>query len=100
MAGVRQAAGHTGRLVGEFATRSPCAPRPVVVWRRMTAGFDPERDARFLRRCIEQAERRTRAGAGGPFAALVARGDDVIAEGWNEVTSTNDPTAHAEVQAM
>ena len=30
----------------------------------------------------------------------VARGDDVIAVGWNQVTSTNDPTAHAEVQAI
>jgi guanine deaminase len=66
----------------------------------MSAGLDPERDARLLRRCIEQAERRMRAGHGGPFAALVARGEEIVAEGWNEVTSTNDPTAHAEVQAI
>jgi tRNA(Arg) A34 adenosine deaminase TadA len=37
---------------------------------------------------------------GGPFAALIVRDDKVIAEGTNTVTSTNDPTAHAEVNAI
>jgi guanine deaminase len=64
----------------------------------MSAGL--ERDEGFLRRCIDLAERRTGAGAGGPFAALVVRGDEIVAEGWNEVTTSNDPTAHAEVQAI
>jgi tRNA(Arg) A34 adenosine deaminase TadA len=41
-----------------------------------------------------------RAGDGGPFGAVIARGGEVIANGWNKVTSTNDPTAHAEVTAI
>lgn len=54
----------------------------------------------MLRRCIAEAEQRTQAGHGGPFGALVARGDEVLAIGWNEVTSVQDPTAHAEIQAI
>jgi tRNA(Arg) A34 adenosine deaminase TadA len=39
-------------------------------------------------------------GFGGPFGAVVVRGEEVVAEGYNQVTSTNDPTAHAEVVAI
>ena len=39
-------------------------------------------------------------GQGGPFGAIVARGGHVVAEGWNQVTSANDPTAHAEITAI
>lgn len=39
-------------------------------------------------------------GAGGPFGAIVARGDDVLAEGTNRVTRDGDPTAHAEIVAI
>jgi tRNA(Arg) A34 adenosine deaminase TadA len=41
-----------------------------------------------------------RAGFGGPFGAVIVREGTVLAEGWNEVISTNDPTAHAEVTAI
>jgi guanine deaminase len=39
-------------------------------------------------------------GAGGPFAAVVVKDGKIIAEGANAVTTTNDPTAHAEVVAI
>lgn len=39
-------------------------------------------------------------GVGGPFAALVVREDKILSRGVNLVTSTNDPTAHAEVVAI
>jgi tRNA(Arg) A34 adenosine deaminase TadA len=54
----------------------------------------------IMRRAIELAENNVRAGAGGPFAAIVVKDGDIIAEGVNLVTSTNDPTAHAEVIAI
>ena len=40
------------------------------------------------------------AGTGGPFAAIVTRGGAIVARGSNLVTSSNDPTAHAEVTAI
>jgi guanine deaminase len=53
-----------------------------------------------MRRVIALAVENVRSGRGGPFAALVVRDGAVIAEGTNLVTSTNDPTAHAEVIAI
>ena len=53
-----------------------------------------------MRRALALAEEHMRAGHGGPFGAVVVRGEEVVAEGWNQVTSTHDPTAHAEVTAI
>jgi len=53
-----------------------------------------------MRRAISLALENVRNGQGGPFAALVARNGSVVAEGANRVTTTNDPTAHAEVVAI
>ena len=39
-------------------------------------------------------------GDGGPFGAIVVKGDDIIGEGWNQVLRNMDPTAHAEVMAI
>ncbi len=52
-----------------------------------------------MRRAIALACESVAAG-GGPFGALIALGDTIVAEGNNRVTSTNDPTAHAEVTAI
>lgn len=54
----------------------------------------------FMQRAIELAEANVRAGRGGPFGAVVVRSGEVIGEGANEVTSKNDPTAHAEIAAI
>jgi guanine deaminase len=54
----------------------------------------------FMRRTIVLSAERMRAGFGGPFGAIVVREGRVIAEGYNRVTSSNDPTAHAEVVAI
>jgi tRNA(Arg) A34 adenosine deaminase TadA len=55
---------------------------------------------RWMRRAIELATENVRSGAGGPFGAVIVRGDVMVAEGANLVTATNDPTAHAEVIAI
>jgi tRNA(Arg) A34 adenosine deaminase TadA len=54
----------------------------------------------FVALTIEIALRGVESGDGGPFGAVVVRGEDVISRGWNQVIGTNDPTAHAEVQAI
>jgi tRNA(Arg) A34 adenosine deaminase TadA len=54
----------------------------------------------FLRRAIALATENVVTGNGGPFAAVVVRGGEVVGEGANSVTATNDPTAHGEVNAI
>ena len=53
-----------------------------------------------MREAIRLARDKMRRGDGGPFGAVVVRGGKIIARGWNRVTSANDPTAHAEVNAI
>lgn len=53
-----------------------------------------------MAKAIELARENVRAGRGGPFAALVVRDGALLASGTNRVTSTNDPTAHAEIVAI
>jgi len=53
-----------------------------------------------MRRAIALSRQGMERGAGGPFGAVVALDGAVVAEGWNQVTSTNDPTAHAEIVAI
>jgi tRNA(Arg) A34 adenosine deaminase TadA len=53
-----------------------------------------------MQRAIALATENVRSGNGGPFGAVIVRGDEVLAEAANLVTATNDPTAHAEVMAI
>lgn len=53
-----------------------------------------------MRRAIELSREKMRVGEGGPFGAVIVRDGVVIAEGWNRVTGHNDPTAHAEIEAI
>jgi guanine deaminase len=57
-------------------------------------------DSRFMARAIQLAIENVRSGQGGPFGAVIVKDGAIIAEGVNQVTSTNDPTAHAEVLAI
>jgi guanine deaminase len=59
-----------------------------------------DEDERHLARAIALSRERMEANLGGPFGAVIVRDGAVLAEGWNEVTSSNDPTAHAEVTAI
>src|SRR3546814_2235257 len=53
-----------------------------------------------MRHAIALSRRHMQAGAGGPFGAVVVKDGEIVGEGWNRVTSQNDPTAHAEVVAI
>ncbi|HEX4951940.1 MAG TPA: nucleoside deaminase [Thermoanaerobaculia bacterium] len=58
------------------------------------------RQERFMREAIRMAELGMRGNHGGPFGCVVVRGEEVVGRGHNRVTSSNDPTAHAEMVAI
>ncbi len=55
---------------------------------------------KFMQQAIDLATANVADNCGGPFGAVIVRGEEVVATGVNRVTSTNDPTAHAEVTAI
>ena len=57
-------------------------------------------EARFMQMAIDLAVENVNSGKGGPFGAVIVRDGKVLATGVNQVTATNDPTAHAEVSAL
>jgi len=54
----------------------------------------------FMRHAIRLSHEKMTAGYGGPFGAVIVRAGEIVAEGWNQVTSACDPTAHAEIVAI
>ncbi len=65
----------------------------------MKAGNTPDNDF-FMKEAIQLATDHMKAGDGGPFGAVIVKNGTIIAKGWNRVTSTNDPTAHAEIDCI
>jgi len=61
---------------------------------------DPASHDTFMDLAVNLAGRHMHAGAGGPFGAIIVHQGSVIGRGWNQVTSGNDPTAHAEISAI
>lgn len=53
-----------------------------------------------MRRAIELSRQKMEENCGGPFGAVIVQNGKIIGEGWNKVTSSYDPTAHAEVSAI
>ena len=53
-----------------------------------------------MREAIRLSLEKSQENCGGPFGAVVVREGEIIGRGWNQVTSKNDPTAHAEVMAI
>ena len=59
-----------------------------------------EQDEQFLRQAIALARAGLERGEGGPFGCVIVKDGQVVGQGNNRVTSSNDPTAHAEVVAI
>ena len=56
--------------------------------------------AKFMREAIRLSIQMMRRGKGGPFGAVVVKANKIVGRGCNQVTSANDPTAHAEIVAI
>lgn len=59
-----------------------------------------EKEKEFMQIAIQRSAEGMRRNEGGPFGAIVVRGDTIVGVGNNRVLLTNDPTAHAEVVAI
>jgi len=57
-------------------------------------------EKKFMQRAIELARYGMDNNEGGPFGCVVVKNGEIVAEGNNRVTTSNDPTAHAEVVAI
>jgi guanine deaminase len=55
---------------------------------------------KFLKMAIDLAKKSVKSGQGGPFGAVIVKNGKVLAKANNTVTPSNDPTAHAEVNAI
>src|SRR6478672_1004277 len=60
----------------------------------------PNQRSKFMTEAIQLAVEGVAAGRGGPFGAVVVKEGQIVGRGCNEVTSKNDPTAHAEIVAI
>lgn len=58
------------------------------------------REEKFMQEAIALSQKSIDQNDGGPFGCVIVKDDVIIGRGHNMVTSTNDPTAHAEVVAI
>lgn len=58
------------------------------------------REEYFMQQAIDLSKRGVEANEGGPFGCIIVKGEEIVGRGNNKVTSSNDPTAHAEVVAI
>lgn len=62
---------------------------------------DPsEQDKAMMQAAVDLSIEKMQAGFGGPFGAVIVKDGEIISRGFNQVTTSNDPTAHAEVVAI
>ena len=59
-----------------------------------------EEQNKFMQEAIRISIDNVESGNGGPFGAVIVKDGEIIASGTNEVTNSNDPTAHAEIVAI
>jgi tRNA(Arg) A34 adenosine deaminase TadA len=58
------------------------------------------REEYFMQEAIQLSAKGITSNQGGPFGCIIVKGDEIVGRGNNQVTSSNDPTAHAEVVAI
>ncbi|MFD2162573.1 nucleoside deaminase [Paradesertivirga mongoliensis] len=59
-----------------------------------------KQEKKFMRMAIALSQQNVEKGLGGPFGAVIVKDGKVLARSANRVTTTNDPTAHAEVAVI
>ena len=59
-----------------------------------------DQNSEFMQKAINMADKNMLSKKGGPFGAIITRDGNIIAQAGNTVNATNDPTAHAEINAI
>ncbi len=59
-----------------------------------------DKDQIFITEAIALAKKSITTHSGGPFGAVIVKDNHVVGKGYNQVTASNDPTAHAEIMAI
>lgn len=90
--------GHGGQSYQDSHAESGQKERQNQMVQEKAQQMTPE--TQFMATAISLATENVVSGRGGPFGAVVVRGGEVVATGINQVTTSNDPTAHAEVVAI
>jgi tRNA(Arg) A34 adenosine deaminase TadA len=85
-------------LANELLGFVPAVVYPLLKLRSLPMPDAPNPD--FMREAIHLSIEKMQAGFGGPFGAVVVKDGQIIARGFNQVTTTHDPTCHAEVDAI
>lgn len=62
--------------------------------------MDSQFEEKFMARAVELSKLGSEGGHGGPFGAVIVKDGQIIGEGYNKVTTSNDPSAHAEIVAI
>jgi tRNA(Arg) A34 adenosine deaminase TadA len=62
--------------------------------------IDDHQDHAFLKRAVDLSFAHMRSGEGKPFGAVLVLDGHIVAEGWNSIFASGDPTAHAEIMAV
>lgn len=83
-------------------TPAPAAPEPTAPAAPAPGTDSPESETRkkFMQHVLDLSFQKMRDERCPPFAAIIVKENKIIAEGWSEVVSANDPTAHAEIMAI
>ena len=93
-----------GSLLRGWRTESADWPRRGRFGKNALVRREPEavreRREHWILEAVSSGREGMRRNGGGPFGAIVVRGDEIVARGWNQVTQALDPTAHAEVSAI
>ena len=59
-----------------------------------------QRESKYMQEAIDLSRKGIHSNEGGPFGCVIVKGEEIVGRGWNQVTSSNDPTAHAEIVAI